>query len=139
MAFGRSWSRHIWDVVRTKQFRAAGVDSGRDLNRSDAYGVMAGSPATLNLHGDQDGFTMRTFEAAGVGAVQITDRLDVAHLFEVGKECLAFSNVEEMVELTKRAMSDFAWARKIREAGRKRALAEHTFDHRIRTLESLWA
>ena len=28
---------------------------------------MAASAATLNLHGDQDGFTMRTFEAAASG------------------------------------------------------------------------
>lgn len=138
-AFGRSWSRQLWDIARTKQWKSAGIESGPDLARSDAYGVMAGSPATLNLHGDQDGFTMRTFEAPGVGALQITDRLDVAQLFEVGTECLAFVDEAELVDLANRAISDVAWARNIREAGRKRALAEHTFDHRVQALESLWA
>ena len=138
-AFGKSWSRHVWDVLRTKQLRNAGIASGPDLSRSDAYGVMAGSPATLNLHGDQDGFTMRTFEAPGVGALQITDRLDVAHFFEIGTECLAFADEAELVDLANRAISDVPWARNIREAGRKRALAEHTFDHRIQALESMWA
>ena len=38
---------------------------------------MAGARANVNIHGDQDGFTMRTFETCGVGALQLVDRADV--------------------------------------------------------------
>lgn len=138
-AYGRTWSRQWGDVLRTRQFRNAGVPSGPDLSRERAYGVMAGSPATLNLHGDQDGFTMRTFEAPGVGALQFVDRPDVDQHFNVGTEALVFRNVDELTELSRRAFTDESWAEDIRVAGRRRALAEHTFDHRVKILEELWA
>jgi spore maturation protein CgeB len=138
-AYGRTWSRRLLDVIRTRQFRDSGIAAGPDLTRERAYGVMAGSAATLNLHGDQDGFTMRTFEAAGVGALQLVDRPEVAQFFDVGTETLAFSSKEELTELSERALLDISWAESIRVAGRRRALAEHTFDHRARVLEGIWA
>lgn len=138
-AYGRTWSRQWDDVLKTRQFRNAGVPSGPDLTRERAYGVMAGSTATLNLHADQDGFTMRTFEAPGVGALQLVDRADIDRYFGVGTETLAFSSREELVELSRRALTDKSWAENIRAAGRRRALAEHTFDHRVKVLEELWA
>ena len=66
-AYGRDWSRHPWDIARTRRFKGTGIPAHRDIDRSAAYGVMASSPATLNIHHNQDGFTMRTFEAPGVG------------------------------------------------------------------------
>lgn len=137
-AYGKQWSRHWWDVARTRNLKDSGVPAGRDLDRSAAYGLMAGSPATLNIHGDQDGFTMRTFEASGVGGLQIIDRTDVSRYYEVGTEVLAYESGDELIELCKRILADQQWAQQIREAGQKRTLAEHTFDHRIKTLEALW-
>ncbi|AUZ35709.1 spore maturation protein [Arthrobacter sp. PGP41] len=137
-AYGRTWSRHPFDVLRTRQFSSAGIPVGRDMARAEAYGVMQGSPATLNLHGDQDGFTMRTFEAAGVGALQILDRADVDSMYDVGDEVLVFESAEELVELCRRALLDGHWAQRIRMAGQRRTLEQHTFGHRIATLEELW-
>ncbi|WP_239478815.1 glycosyltransferase [Rothia sp. ZJ1223] len=137
-AYGKQWSRHWWDVARTRNFTSAGIEVGRDLDRSQAYGVMANSPATLNIHGDQDGFTMRTFEASGVGGLQIIDRSEVERYYEVGKEVLAYSSQEELIEICQRIFAEPSWAQKVREAGQKRTLNEHTFDKRIRVLEQLW-
>ena len=81
-AFGRDWSGHPVDRLRTWSVRRPAVPHGRDLPRAGAYRRMAESAATLNLHGDQDGFTMRTFEACGVGALQLVDRADVAGLLD---------------------------------------------------------
>lgn len=138
-AFGKQWSRHWWDVARTRNFRHPGIATGRDLKRSQAYGVMASSPATLNIHGDQDGFTMRTFEASGVGGLQIVDRPDVERYYNPGEEVLTFSSESELIEICQRIFADPRWAQTIREAGRKRTLAEHTFDQRVKLLESMWA
>ncbi|MET3708949.1 spore maturation protein CgeB [Arthrobacter sp. UYEF6] len=138
-AYGRTWSRNLLDVARTRQFKDSGIAAGPDLPRERAYSIMAGSPATLNLHGDQDGFTMRTFEAPGVGALQLVDRAEVEQYFEIGTESLAFSSTEELTELSRRALVDTLWAENIRSAGRRRALAEHTFDHRAKILEGIWA
>lgn len=138
-AYGREWSRRFWDVARTRRLRSSGVPSGGDLNRAAAYGVMAGSLATLNVHSNQDGFTMRTFEAAGVGALELIDRTDVSEFYEVGTELLVFDTVDDIVESARKVEKDALWASSIRAAGRKRTLAEHTLIHRARSLEAMWA
>ncbi|MBS3180142.1 MULTISPECIES: CgeB family protein [unclassified Pseudoclavibacter] len=137
-AYGREWSRNFWDVVRTRRITSPGVPSGPDLGRSAAYGVMAGSLATLNIHSDQDGFTMRTFEAAGVGALELVDRADVADFYEVGEEVLVFEGSQDIIELLHRAQRDTQWSTRIRTAARERTLAEHTLVHRARALEAFW-
>lgn len=137
-AYGRDWSGHPVDRARTYRVRGPLIPSGRDLTRPEAYGVMAGAHASINLHSDQDGFTMRTFESSGVGALQLVDREDVWHHYEPGREVLVFSSAEEAVELVQRAVWEPRWAGSIRDAGRARTLAAHTFDHRVAALETLW-
>jgi spore maturation protein CgeB len=137
-AFGRQWSHHPLDRLRTWDLRRPDLPAGRDLRREAAYRTMADAAATLNIHGDQDGFTMRTFEACGVGAVQLVDRTDVEELYEPGRELATYSSPEELVELCRRAVDDERWAASLRENGRRRTLAEHTFDHRAAVLEELW-
>lgn len=137
-AFGRDWSSHWWDRARTWRWAASPFSTGRDLGLRDTYAVMAGSPATLNIHSDQDGFTMRTFEACGVGGVQLIDRYDVQDFYDNGTEILCFDSTEELVDLARRCLKDPAWTETIRRRAQQRTLAEHTFDHRARALEQLW-
>ena len=137
-AFGRDWSTHPVDRLRTWQWHRPDVPGGRDLSRRHAYLEMAAAVAALNMHGDQDGFTMRTFEASGVGGLQLVDRPDVAGLYEPGVELLTWAEDEELVELCARATRDRPWAEAIRKAGRRRTLVEHTFDHRIAVLAQSW-
>jgi spore maturation protein CgeB len=137
-AYGRDWSSHPVDRLRTWRVGTPGIPAERDVSRAAAYDVMAASAGTLNLHGDQDGFTMRTFEAAGVGGVQLIDRTDVAGLYEPGTEVLTWSGTDELVDLCRRALTDPAWTDTIRSAARARTLAEHTFDHRAAVLEDAW-
>ena len=99
---------------------------------------MVASAATLNLPGDQDGFTMRTFEAAGVGGVELIDRSDVDGLYEPGAEVLTWGTPEELTELCRRVLAEPAWTDKVRAAARARTLAQHTFDHRVAVLEDAW-
>lgn len=138
-AYGKDWSAHLVDRARTWRVSRPEVPAGRDLDRADAYGAMAGATATLNIHGDQDGFTMRTFEACGVGALQLVDRPDVERHYEPGKEVLVFTHEDELVELARRAQREPGWARSIRAGGARRTAAEHTFHHRIAELERRWA
>ena len=137
-AYGRDWSGHLVDRLRTHDLRRPAIPSERDVDRGVAYAVMAASAATLNLHSDQDGFTMRTFEVCGVGGVQLIDRADVGGLYDDGSELASWSSVDELVALAQRARVDRAWADGLRTAGRARTLAEHTFDHRVAVLEELW-
>lgn len=138
LAYGRDWSSHPVDRLRTWRLHTPEIPSSRDVGRALAYDVMAASAGTLNLHGDQDGFTMRTFEAAGVGGVQLLDRLDVDGLYEPGTELLTWETVEELSALCHRVVAEPRWADTIRTAARARTLATHTFDHRVAVLEAAW-
>ncbi|HET7761594.1 MAG TPA: glycosyltransferase [Phycicoccus sp.] len=138
-AVGRDWSGHPWDRLRTWDPRRPDVPGERDVSRSKGYGMMAGAAANLNIHYDQDGFTMRTFEIPGTGGLQLVDRPDVAELYAPGEEVLVYADVDEAADLAARAVRDRSWARRIGGAGRRRTLADHTMDHRVAELERLWA
>ena len=139
-AWGREWSRHPWDIVRTRRWTSSGVPAHRDIARAGYYGVMAGSTATLNVHGEgHDGLSMRTFEAPGVGALQLIDRPEVERYYEVGAETLVFRSDDELIEHVQRARREPAWALDVREAGRRRTLAEHTLVHRMQEVTRRWA
>lgn len=137
-AVGRDWSRRPMDRLRSWSWSRPDVPSQPSVSRSAAAGLAAGAVASLNLHENQDGFTMRTFEIAGAGGVQIIDRNDVGDLYEPGKEILVATDVDEMVEVVDRIRRDPAWASRVATAGRDRTFAEHTFAHRAAVLESLW-
>lgn len=137
-AFGRDWSTHPLDRLRTFRTSGSPVPAGRDLALADAYGVMAASLGTLNVHGAQDGFTMRTFEAAGVGAVQLIDRADVGDLYEPGREVLVFSDTEDLLRLCRDVLASPTRMADLRAAAQQRTADEHTFVHRARVLQTLW-
>jgi spore maturation protein CgeB len=137
-AYGRDWSGHPIDRLRTWRLHSPQVPSARDVPRGIAYGITAGAVASLNSHTDQDGFTMRTYEIPGSGGLQLIDRPDVDQIYDPGEEVLVFSSDEELVELSQRARTDRAWATQVAERGQKRTLAEHTFDHRVPALEAAW-
>lgn len=138
-AYGRGWSHHPIDRIRTWNSARPDIPAERDVPRGEGYGIQAGAVAALNVHEGQDGFTMRTFEIPGVGGLQLIDRDDVSEVYDPGTEVLVFHSPEELVDLARRAAADTAWSQSIREAGRKRTLAEHTFDHRARELAALWS
>lgn len=137
-AYGRDWSDHPADRARTWRLRSVDLPAGRDLPRSQAYRVMAAARAVLNVHGDQEGFTMRTFEAGGVGGLHLIDRRDLEGLYDDGVDLVSWCDVDELADLCRRAVRDPAWAQRIRDSGRRRTLAEHTFDHRAASLERWW-
>lgn len=139
LCVGRDWSSHPYDRIRTWRLRGPSLPGRPDIGRAAGYALTAGAPAAINIHRDQDGFTMKTFEVPGVGGVQLIDRPDVAELYEPGREVLVYETPEELIELAARCVADRSWAQSMREAGQKRTLAHHTFAHRARQVAQLWA
>lgn len=137
IAYGRFWSHHPVDRLRTWDLRRPDLPSGRELDRDRAHQVMEEAAATINVHGAQDGFTLRTFEAAGIGAVQLIDRPDVEAFYAPGEEVLVYRGADELAELCRRAVRETSWMERLRTAARARSLAEHTFRHRAETLQGL--
>jgi spore maturation protein CgeB len=78
----------------------------------------------------------RVFEAAGAGACLITDAFEgVAHFFAPGREILVANDGAEVARYVDTLSLDDA--QEIGQAARKRALAEHTYAHRVEQLEAL--
>ncbi len=138
LAVGRDWSHHPLDRLRTGQLHRPDVPWLRDVDRSEAYALMQSAPACLNLHERQDGFTMRTFEACGLGSLQLVDRPDIGEVYEPGREVVPFASDDELAAHCRRAVDDPDWARRIGAAARARTLAEHTFVHRVAVLAEAW-
>ncbi|MBV9585488.1 MAG: glycosyltransferase [Alphaproteobacteria bacterium] len=97
------------------------LNVSRDSMASNGY-----SPAT------------RVFEAAGAGACLITDAWEgVEVFFEPGREILVAENGPAVAEHL--AHLSPPEARRIGDAARRRALAEHTYTQRVRLVEDVLA
>lgn len=138
-AYGRQWSHHPLDRLRTWEIGRPDVPAERDIPLPTAYAIQGEAAAAINIHGLQAGLSMRSFEVPGMGGLQLVDRADVAEFYDIGTETLVFASEEHLVELAGRAQRDHLWSERIRAAGRRRSLAEHTFAHRVGHVDGLWA
>jgi len=80
----------------------------------------------------------RVFEAAGVGACIITDEWRGIETFlEPGKEVLVAKDGKDVAKFVRTIGEERA--REIGEAARRRILSEHTYQHRVELLETLFS
>lgn len=104
----------------------------------DMYKVMTQSKVTINRHIDvSENFAnnMRLYEATGCGAMLITDMKDnLNELFDVGKEVVAYNDVNELVEFIKYYADNASQREAIAKAGQKRTIIEHTYYNRMEEL-----
>lgn len=97
--------------------------------------------AVLNISRDsmaRYGFSpaTRVFEAAGAGACLVTDAWEGIEMFlEPGREVLVAADGDEVA--LRLADLDESLARRMGEAARRRVMAEHTYAHRARQLDTL--
>lgn len=101
--------------------------------------IFASSEIVLNLHTWRDrwphGTNPRLFEAAGCGACQLVDRRTELHeLFDPEHEVATWDTPEELEAQAERLLASPEIRRSLGKAARQRALAEHTYEHRMRTV-----
>lgn len=78
---------------------------------------------------------LREFEAPMSGALYCTGYMDeLAEFFEPGKEVLVYRNQHELLDKVCYYLAHPDEAEKIRQAGRARALRDHTYHRRFETL-----
>ncbi len=108
--------------------------SGRYITREDKSQVFGEALACLNTFALAEGNSLncRAFEIAGAGGLQLMEaRPIVSECFEPGVEVLIFTSFEELLALLQRCQKSPAEMQAIRTAAARRALAEHTYRHRL--------
>ena len=104
---------------------------------ADLPGLYARSQVNFNCTSVQmpGGVNQRVFDVPAAGGFLLTDKPDVmAPLFEPGRECACFRDPDEIPALVERYLEDAEARGRIAAAARRRVLAEHTYDHRLRTI-----
>jgi spore maturation protein CgeB len=132
--WGRGWRRTtLRDYCR-----------GEALPLHDYVRAYAGASVAINIHqGVEDpggtdrerGCNQRLFELAAIGSPQVVDyRADLPRHFEPGTEVLVFHTPAELKSCVAEALQDPVAAEQVAMAGRRRAIAEHTYMHRLASL-----
>lgn len=130
LAFGDPGWRHL--IARYPALRRKITQ--RILCAEEANLLYNGATVILNpIHPQlRYGFTNKVFEAALAGACQIVSWQEQAgEFFEPGREILMYKSLDELRMLVEQCLADERACRKIGERARRRALAEHTYAHRM--------
>ena len=112
----------------------AKIHRGRYLVREEKSRVFGEGLACLNSMHIVEGNALncRAFEIAGAAGLQIIEhRPMIEACFDPGKEVLVFDSLPELLDHVERARKYPAEVAKVRQAGHERALAEHTYRHRL--------
>jgi len=107
----------------------------------EMYRVLHEAKIALNFHIDVAGpyaNNCRLFEAAGVGALLMTDwKINLSEIFEVGKEVIAYRTSAECAELSRYYLEHEDERKAIAAAGQRRIMAEHTYQKRMEELAAI--
>ena len=77
----------------------------------------------------------RVFDVPATGSFLLTDyREQVENLFEPGREIICYHSPEEATDLARRYLASPRERQAVALAARARILAEHSYEHRVRTL-----
>jgi spore maturation protein CgeB len=121
-----------WAHPEIKQLHSGKYLTGEGKSR--VFGEALACVNTFTL-AEGDSLNCRAFEVAGAGGLQLIEyRPSIAECFEPGKELLVFQTYEELLEHVNRAKQFPAEMVSIRRAGARRALAEHTYRHRLEVI-----
>ena len=115
---------------------------GELLGHEDYIRAYAGASVAVNVACTDDGADVRDpgasrrlFELAAIGVPQVVEEhLDIHEHFREGSEVLVARSAQELRGFTAEALHDRAWAEQVAAGARHRALAEHTYMHRLAAL-----
>ncbi|MER3396003.1 MAG: hypothetical protein C4318_00845 [Acidimicrobiia bacterium] len=128
--YGRSfpsWLRSPLESVWSKEY----------LEGSTKAVAVRSAKICLNMlhYGEIEAANARLFEAAGCGAFQLVEwRRSMDDLFEHGKEVVYYQSFSELEKMIEYWLPREEERRRIGDAASRRAHAEHTYEHRLRSL-----
>jgi spore maturation protein CgeB len=110
------------------------IHLNRFIVKEEKSKLFGGALACLNstAMSEFNSMNCRAFEIAGAEGLQLLEyRPSVESCFDIDQEIKTFRSIDEAVELVSWAKNYPQEAMQVRRAGRKRALAEHTYEHRL--------
>jgi hypothetical protein len=120
--FGNGWPKSAWTE------NATGIYRESQLNLGINYWSAAGRGTSLKA---------RDFECPGAGACYLTSfNWELAAFYEIGREILCWSSLEELVEMYLFYASRPEECLRIAQAGHRRSWQEHAWEHRFRRVFS---
>ena len=136
--------RMLWELVEYglavwgpgwRKTRLRDYCRGELLQHEDYVRAYAGASVAINIpcaEAAHSGVDRRLFELAAIGVPQVVeDGPDLHQYFREGSEILVARGTLDLRSLTAEALHDRAWAEQVGAGGRQRALAEHTYMHRL--------
>jgi hypothetical protein len=127
-----------WRRTRLKDYCRGEVQTTEEYIR--AY---TGATVALNFHREgpggvvpsSSGCNARVFELAAMGVAQVVDaRADLPALFAPDAELLTFDDATSLKGIVRELVADHQRAESLGHAARRRALAEHTYMHRLQVV-----
>ena len=119
-----------WDGVEEPLKRCVRAEPVYGLKKTKVYSA---SRVSINVHGPHmiAGENFRVFEVAACGGASFsTFKPDLVHCFEPDVEVVVFDDADDLRKKLRHYLSSPDELDAIRDAGRRRVLAEHTYDHR---------
>ncbi len=124
-------------------FTSQAAEGGRGFSLEEMVRIFCATRVNLNLHAathvqgidpDPDYVNPRTFELAACEAFQLVDRRDPLPALFADDEVTTFSSLSELRELITYYLEHDEERRATAARARKRALADHTYVHRLRAV-----
>ena len=135
--WGTEWEleSEVGERVMNKNVRLAPEEYIKIFNASKINLNLHSSSVPSGIDPVSDFVNPRVFEVAACGAFSLVDARDeLPPLMEPGKEIETFSSLTELREKTDYYLRNSDERNKIANAGRKRVLADHTFERRMTEL-----
>ncbi|MFM7008639.1 MAG: glycosyltransferase [Betaproteobacteria bacterium] len=113
--------------------------SNRYIIRDEKSRIFSSASVNLNSMTLSEGMSLncRAFEICGAGGFQLIESKEIIETcFEPGREVICFNSIEAIIESFNRVTVDLDWWQRVKEAGQKRAISEHTYTHRLSVLLS---
>lgn len=124
-----------WSALARDRFHRV---QNRKIGRARLIRLYQRHLAVLNVRNEANveyGLNQRSFEALACGAVVLNDDLaDLPLCFEPGREILVYGDADELNALIGRLLGEPDFGTRVVEAGHRRILAEHTYQHRVRAI-----
>lgn len=128
--------RHTLLEALRREFSSTrfGAASPNEMGR-----IYAGAKLVFNKSVNND-VNMRFFEAAGAGAVLVTDRISnngVEELFEEGKHYVSYEDQDSLIRTVQTLLTDPHRRAAIGKSARHHVLEHHTYRHRAQSFLSI--